>query len=66
MLFRSVGAAKIILNKNLTDENLDLQIKNIISYPQIMKEMGKRAEKISGNNVEKKIYEEVKKVVKAK
>ena len=65
-VLEKVGAAKIILNKDLTDEKLDLQIKNIISYPQIMQEMGKRAEKISVNNVEDKIYEKVKKVVKAK
>lgn len=65
-VLEKVGAAKIILNKDLTDEKLDLQIKNIISYPQIMQEMGKRAEKISTRDVENKIYEEVEKVVKAK
>ena len=48
---------------NLTDEKLDLQIKNIISYPQIMQEMGKKAEGISIKEVENKIYEQVKNLV---
>ena len=65
-VLENVGAAKIILNKDLTDKKLDLKIKNIISYPQIMQEMGKRAEKISTEDVINKIYDEVKKVVKTK
>lgn len=65
-VLEDIGAAKIILNKDLTDEKLDLKIKNIISYPQIMQEMGLRAEKIATEDAINKIYEEVKKVVKAK
>lgn len=65
-VLEKVGAAKIILNKDLTDEKLDIQIKNIINYPQIMQNMGKNARKISTEDVQNKIYEEVKKVVKAK
>jgi len=59
-----VGAAKIILNKDLTDKKLDLQIKNIVNYPQIMQNMGKNAEKIATNDVENKIYEQIKEIKK--
>lgn len=65
-VLEKVGASKIILNKDLTDEKLDLQIKNIISYPQTMQEMGKKAEKIAIKDVENKIYEQVKNIAKTK
>lgn len=59
----NINAAKIILNKDLTSTKLDLTIQNIISYPQIMKEMGKNALKISTKDVENKIYEEILSIV---
>ena len=65
-VLEKVGAAKIILNKDLTAEKLDEQIKNIISYPQIMQKMGKKAEKITVKDVENKIYKQIKELVKAK
>lgn len=61
-----VGAAKIILNKELKDEKLDIEIKNMVLYPQIMQKMGINARKIETKDVENKIYKEIKKVVKTK
>lgn len=65
-VLEKVNAAKIILNKDLTDEKLNLEITNIVSYPQIMEKMGKNAEKIAIKDVENKIYKEIKEVVKTK
>lgn len=58
-----INAAKIILNKELTAEKLDLEIQNIINYPQIIDKMGKNAEKIAVKDVQNKIYEEIKKLL---
>lgn len=65
-VLEKVDATKIILNKDLTDEKLDLEIKNIVLYPQRMKKMGINASKIEAKEVENKIYQEIKKVVKTK
>lgn len=59
-VLEKIGAAKIILNKDLTEKKLNSTIQNIIGYPQLMKEMGIRAEKISTKDVENKIYKEIK------
>lgn len=63
-VLEKVGAAKIILNQQLKDETLDLEIKNIILYPQVMQKMGINARKIETKEVENKIYCEIKKIVK--
>ena len=59
-----VGGAKIILNNDLTGEILNNEIKDIINNPQHMRDMGKSASKIAVNNVENKIYDEIKNLVK--
>ena len=63
-VLEKVGAAKIILDKDLTAEKLNLQIENIINYPQVMKKMGLKAIENSIEDVEENIYKEIKKVVK--
>lgn len=63
-VLEKVGAAKIILNKDLTAEKLDLEIKNIVLYPQVMQKMGINASKLETKEVENKIYQEVKKIAK--
>ena len=63
-VLENIGAAKIILNKELTDEKLDLEIKNIVLYSEVMEKMGRNATKVATENVEEKIYEEIKKLVK--
>lgn len=59
-VLEKVEAAKIILNKEMTDEKLDKEIKNIINNPQLMEKMGKNARKIEAKDVENKIYKEIK------
>lgn len=63
-VLEDIGAAKIILNKDLNCEKLDLEIQNIINYPQIIEKMGKNAEKIASNDAINRIYKEIKKIAK--
>lgn len=62
-VLEKVNAARIILNKDLTDKILDKQIKDIISDPKMMKDMGINALKIATKDVENKIYKEIKELV---
>lgn len=63
-VLENVNAAKIILNDELTGENLNNTIEEIILDKSQMKNMGENAFKVSVNNVEDKIYQEIKKLVK--
>ena len=63
-VLENVGAAKIILNKDLEQNVLNKTIESIVCYPQNMKEMGINAEKIAVKDVKNKIYDEIKKLVK--
>ena len=63
-VLEKVNAAKIILNKDLNADKLDLEINNIVLYDEIMQKMGENANKVSISNVEDKIYKEIKKLVK--
>ncbi len=58
------NAAKIILNKDLKAEVLNENINNIIKDKNKLETMGKNAQKIVIDNVEEKIYDEIKKIVK--
>ena len=62
-VLEKVGAAKIILDKNLNGDILNKEIQSIIVNPQLMKEMGIKARENSINDVEDKIYNEIKKVI---
>ncbi len=59
-------AAKIILDKDLNEEILNKTINSIISNKEIIEKMSKNANKVSIPNVEEKIYQEIKKVIKNK
>jgi len=59
----NVGAAKIILDKDLTKENLNKEICNIVGDKQELKEMSMNAAKVAINNVEEKIYNEIKELI---
>ena len=59
-----VGAAKIILNNELTKENLNDEIQEIIKKPEQMKIMEEKALSKSVKNVQENIYSEISKVIK--
>ena len=59
-----IDAAKIILNKDLTGELLNKQLKEIIDNPEIMNKMGANARKNNAEDAQEKIYAEIKKLVK--
>ena len=59
-----VGASKIILNDELTGKRLNKQIEEIVLNKDVMEKMGKNALKISTQDAEEKIYEEILKLVK--
>lgn len=63
-VLEKIGAAKIILDKDLNAKVLNESIENIVNNPQYMKEMGINANKNSIENVERKIYNEIKKLTK--
>lgn len=59
-VLEKVGAARIILDKNLTAEELDRQIHEMVKDRKQLMQMGEKANKIAIPNVEEKIYREVK------
>lgn len=63
-VLENVGAAKIILDKELNKENLNAEIREIIENPKLVKEMGEKAYTKSVTNVQENIYKEIKKIVK--
>lgn len=62
-VLEKVNAAKIILNEELTGEKLNDAIEEIILDKSKMQMMGKNALKVSTNQVEDTIYQEIKKLV---
>ena len=63
-VLEKIGAAKIILDKDLRFKKLHEEIEEIISNPNVMEEMGRKANTNAIDDVETRIYEEIKKVVK--
>ena len=63
-VLQKIGAGKIILNDKLTSENLNQEVSEIILNPTNMKKMGEKAYTKSVKNVQEKIYNEIKKIVK--
>ena len=59
----NVGAAKIILDKELTKDNLNKTINQIISDRETLIQMSQKTEQVSIKNVEQKIYEEINKII---
>lgn len=59
-----VGAAKIILNDDLSKENLEAEIEEIIKNPELMHKMEEKAFSKSVKNVQEKIYKEIKRLVR--
>lgn len=63
-VLQKIGAAKIILNDKLEKNILNNEILDIISNPGNMRKMGEKASTKSVENVQEKIYNEIKKLVK--
>ncbi len=62
-VLEKAGAAKIILNDELTKDNLNDCINSIIMDQDLMKAMGENALKEASYNVEDKIYKEIKETI---
>ncbi len=62
-VLENVGAAKILLNDELTGEKLNHAIEEIILDQAKMKKMANNAYKVATTQVEDKIYQEIKKIV---
>lgn len=63
-VLESIGAAKIILDNEITGQKLNRQINEIILDKNNIEKMEQNALKISTTDAEEKIYEEIKKLVK--
>lgn len=63
-VLEKIGAAKIILNDEINSENLSQTIEKMLSNKQELENMGNKAKTIAKYNVEEKIYNEIKKIVK--
>ena len=62
-VLEKVNAAKIILDKDLTCENLNNTINEIVIDNSKLEKMSKNAQKVAKFNVEEKIYTEIKETV---
>jgi UDP-N-acetylglucosamine--N-acetylmuramyl-(pentapeptide) pyrophosphoryl-undecaprenol N-acetylglucosamine transferase len=62
-VLEKIGAAKIILNKDLNENNLADAINNIIDKKSELEEMGRLAHTIAPHDVEEKIYHEIKQII---
>lgn len=62
-VLEKIGAAKIILNSDLENIDLNKYIEEIILNKELIKNMEKNASKMTINDVEDKIYSEIKKLV---
>lgn len=63
-VLEQANAAKIILDKELTHNKLNTMIESMIADKEKLFEMGINARKTSIDNVEDKIYDEIKKLIK--
>lgn len=63
-VMEKLGAAKIITNEEVNFENLSSTIAELVKDRNLLSEMGKKANTIAMYDVENKIYNEIKKIVK--
>lgn len=59
-VLQNAGSAQIILDKNLTHTVLNNKINNMIKDKEKLTQMGEKALSVAKENVEEKIYEEIK------
>ena len=62
-VLEKVDAAKIILDKNLTSDLLNSTINSLVKDKEKLKKMGEKANSVAINNVEEKIYKEIKELI---
>ena len=65
-VFEKRKAAKVILNNELNENNLNEEINNIIGNKELLKEMSNNSKKMAIYDVEDRIYDEIKKLVNNK
>ena len=63
-VLEKVGAARIILDDEITGEKLNSNIEEIVLDKENVKKMGQNALKVSTVDAEEKIFEEIKKLIK--
>ena len=61
-VLENVGAAKIILDKDLNKESLTSVLNEMLKDKKKLIQMGRNAEKVAISNVEDRIYDEIKKI----
>lgn len=63
-VLENVGAAYIILNKDLKAEDLNKKIEEILQTPNQIIQMGENARKVALRDAEERIYQEIEKLVR--
>ena len=63
-VLENIGAANILLNDNLAGKELNNEIEKVVLDKEKIKNMGKKALLVATSNVEEKIYNEIKRLVK--
>ena len=64
LVLKNIGAAEIISNDVVNYQNLNTTIEKLISDKVLLNEMGRDAEKLAPKEVEEKIYNEIKNIIK--
>ena len=59
LVLKKIGAARMILNKDITGNSLSKEINEIINDRNELEEMGRIANTIAPHNVEERIYQEI-------
>ena len=60
-VLEKIGAARIVLNNDVTAEKLKQEINSVITDKDLLKQMGEKANSINIDDVEDRIYTEIKK-----
>ena len=63
-VLKNIGAAEIISNDIVNYQNLNNLIEKLINNKVLLNEMGIKSQSLAPKDVEEKIYEEIKKIVK--
>lgn len=62
-VLESIGAAKILLNQDLENTDLNKYVEEIIYNKELLEQMGRKAKEVSNSNVLEKIYKEIKETI---